>query len=240
MIIRKRTHNPQEISACTLVHLWPKFLFVFFLCSFEAIPSFASLEWETTSKNITVHPLQTSATIEYNFINISSDSVTIIELKPSCGCTSGSVDKVTYAPTESGTVYLTFNLEKREGAQRKGISIKTSDSPTKPVMLYVSTNIHPTYKFSVKRLTWVAGENRAPKSCRITNAHEASFRLAKAVPAREGVEVELKPIREGYEYELVVTPSLDLKNTLIPISIHPEIPDGLTKVRIFTIYALLK
>jgi len=52
--------------------------------------------------------------------------------------------------------------------------------------------------------------------------------------------VELKIIRDGYEYELIVKTSADLKSILIPIIIHPAKPEALDKVKTFTIYALVK
>lgn len=223
------------------VYQWPKLSFLCFLCTFVVNSGFSALEWQTTSKNITVHPLQASAIIDFPFTNTGPDSITILELKPGCGCTSGSVEKKEYAPGESGVIHVTFNLEKRLGAQRKGISVKTSEDSKKSTTLYVSTSIPKTYAPSVKRLIWKSGEERKRKSCRITNAHKDPFRLVKSVPVRDGLEIELKPIREGYEYELIVQPtSTDLKNILIPITIHPEIPDGLDKTKTFTVYALLK
>ena len=73
-----------------------------------------------------------------------------------------------------------------------------------------------------------------------TFAAAEAFRLAEAVPRREGLEVELKTIRDGYEYELIVKPSSDLKSILIPIIIHPAKPEELGKVKTFTVYALVK
>lgn len=237
-------NNPQKKSVFIGVHLWfnspAHLLFLLSLCSLAAIPSFADLEWQSTSKSFTVHPLQASQAIGFPFTNTGSEPITILKLQPGCGCLSGTVEKKEYAVGESGIIHVTFNLEKRLGAQRKGIAVKTSDNPKKPTTLYVGTSIPKTYTSSVKRLIWSAGEEHAAKSCRLTNHHKDPFRLIKAVPAREDVKLELKPIREGYEYELIVQPSASLKNVVIPIRIHPEIPEGLDKVKTFTVYALLK
>lgn len=237
---RTRAQGSQKKTVSIRGHLWPKFFMLCFLCFFMANSAFPGIEWQATSKSIKIHPLQSSVIIDFPFTNTGPEFVTILELKPGCGCTSASVDKKEYAPGESGIIHFTFNLKDRFGAQRKSISVKTSDDLKKPTRLYVSTSIPKTYTPSVKRLIWLAGEERKPKSCRITNAHQDPFRLLKAVPARDGMEVELKSIREGYEYELIVKPSADLKNVLIPITIHPEVPEGLGDIKTFTVYALLK
>lgn len=211
-----------------------------FLGLFAAIPSLASLEFETTSKSFKCHPLQASETLEFNFTNTGSAPVTILELKPGCGCTSGKVDKKTYAPGEAGRIHLTFDLSKRLGAQRKGIAVLTDGSPKKGIPLYISTTIPKTYAPSVRRLTWASGEERTPKSCILRSEHKNPFPLEKAVALREGIKVDLKPIRAGYEYELTVKPDPGLEGVLIPIKIHPQKPEGMGQVRLFTIYALVK
>lgn len=210
------------------------------LSAFVANITSAQLSWETTSTSFKVHPLQASETVGYRFSNSGSEPITIVGLKPGCGCISGKLDKKTYDPGESGVVHVTLNLEKRLGPQLKGIAVKTSDNPMKPTKLYVSTTVPKTYVPSVKRLVWAPDEERVAKSCRIINAHKAPYRLVKAIPLREGLEVELKTIRENYEYELIVKPSSELKNILIPIAIHPAKPEGLDKVKTFTVYALVK
>jgi len=197
----------------------------------------AGLKFEKTSKTFTCHPLQATEVVDFNFTNSGSEPATILELKPNCGCTSGKVDKKAYAPGESGVVHVTFDLRKRPGAQRKGLTVKTGDGS---IGLYVSTTIPKTFEPSTKRLVWNAGEARSPKSCRITSRHKDPFKLIKAVPVHEGVEAELKTIREGYEYELVISPSDTIKNTLVKITLYPELPEGMTAGRTFSVYALLK
>lgn len=206
--------------------------------AFVAIPSFAELKWDATSRSIEVHPLQASETIHFHFSNDGAEAIEILDLKPSCGCISGKIEKKVYQPGESGALEVTFSLAKREGPQRKGIAVKTSDGKT--VQLYLSTNIKPTFKLSMKRLVWESVEGRGSKSLVIQNRHETPFRLKEALPKREGVSVTLITIREGFEYELAVKPDSGVKNVLIPIIIIPETPDGVKQVKTFTAYALLK
>lgn len=200
----------------------------------------AELEWKATSQNITVHPLQTSTTVPFGFANSGEEPVTILNLKPSCGCITGKVAKKTYAPGEAGTVMVAFNLKGRLGAQHKGIAVVTDDQPSKPTHLYIDTNIPRTYESAIKRITWASGENHDPKTFRLINASKTSFPLEKVVPSRDGVTVELKSIHDGYEYDLVITPAVDLKSTLVPIVIYPEKPEDLDSIKTFTVYALVK
>lgn len=198
----------------------------------------AGLEWKTTTQEVTVHPLQASATLEFGFTNTGDEPVTILELKPDCGCLLGKVDKQTIEPGESGTVRVTFDLQGRVGDQRKGIAVATDDHPDKPIKLYVSTTIPKVYAISPERLTWVGGQ-REPQSFSLVNVSKTPYRLEKAVSSQNGISIELKPMREGFEYELIVTPDPKLGKTLVPIIIYPEKPEGMDEVRTFTVYALV-
>lgn len=210
------------------------------LCFFTAGSAFAGLEWEATSKKIEVHPLQVSETISYAFKNTGTNAVTIVGLKSSCSCITGKADKEIYAPGEAGSVEITFDLQGREGAQLKSLTVKTDEASTNPIQLYVSTTIAPTYTISSQRVIWNEEEARAAKSIRLTNTHKTAFPMEKAVPGKDGITVEVKTIREGFEYDLIITPNADLKGITIPIVIHPATPKELDVVRTYTIYATVK
>ena len=215
-------------------------LLLFPLSLFAVNLSWAGLEWAATSKTISVHPLQVSETVLFSFKNTSDKVVTITGLKPSCGCISATTEKMIYAPGESGRIAVVFKLQGRTGTQHKGLAITTDEQPGKPIYLYVDTTIPSSYEPSVKRVIWGDGEARTAKTIRLTNRSETAFPLKKAVPSRDGVSVELKPIRDGFEYDLIITPSADSTHAMVPIIIHPALPDGLESVRTFTVYALMK
>ena len=156
---------------------------------------FAELVWKDTSLTHQVHPLQAAVIFDFYFTNSGVESVSIADLRPGCGCISMRTDKKVYAPGESGDVEVTFKLDKRKGYQRKRIEVRTGGPSAESIYLYVSTEIPQTYAPSVKRLEWSKGEERTAKSCRILNAHKNPYRLLKAESLKDGLKVELKPIR---------------------------------------------
>lgn len=201
--------------------------------------AWAALEWSATARSVAVHPLQATAVAEFEFVNIGSESVAILDLIPLCSCIEGVADTKRYAPGETGVVKLVFDLQGRTGVQRKGLAVKTDDRPD-PVHLYLDVAIPASYTASVKRLVWEAGAERVTQSCRLVNGLKEALALERAEAQREGVRVELKPIRKGFEYELVVVPSPEFERGLVPIRIYPVKPEGVDAVRTFTIYALVK
>jgi hypothetical protein len=215
-----------------------KILFLCILTLLLVSHSFAGLEWEAKSQTVKVHPLQASKTVLFGFSNTGSAPVEIVDLKPTCGCITGTIEKKIYQPGESGAIQLTFDLRKKEGAQRKGLAVKTQGGGS--TKLYISTKVGSSFKFLQKRLIWESGEERAPKSLKVINQHSIPFGIKEVVSKREGVSVKLVTQREGFEYELVITPDAKLKNTMIPITVVPDTPEGLDEVKTFTAYILLK
>jgi len=196
----------------------------------------AGLDWESTTQDIKVHPLQATAVVTFGFINAGSNAVTILDIKSDCGCLSGETAKVSCAPGESGFVKATFDLQGRTGQQRKMLLVITDEPEAHPVTLTVRTTIPAAYDISPQRLTWV-GTQREPQSFTLINVTKTAFPIERAVSSNEGFSIELKPIREGFEYELVVKPDEKMEKTLAPIIIYPEQPEGMDAVRTYTVYA---
>jgi len=198
----------------------------------------AGLDWESTTQDIKVHPLQATAVVTFGFINAGSNAVNILDVKSDCGCLSGQTDKMTYEPGESGAVKATFDLKGRTGPQRKQLLVITDESEALPVSLTVTTTIPAAYDISPQRLTWVGGQ-RGSQTFTLINVTKTPYRLEKAVSPQEGICVELKPIREGFEYALVVTPDAEMDKILAPITIYPEKPEEIDAVRTYTVYAMI-
>jgi hypothetical protein len=202
----------------------------------------ADLEWQEKEVKAAVHPLQASVTVAFSFTNRGEEPVRITELNPLCGCISATVPDKMYAPGEAGTLDVTFDFGRRKGEQWKGLEVKTSDASERPVKLYVIAHIPETYKPSAISLSWAVGEGNVARTYRLVNHHSQAFRLIQAEAPEEQLKVELKPVRDGFEYDLIVTPSFAATETkgVIPITLVPETPNGLETVKTFTVYAVIK
>ncbi len=197
----------------------------------------AGLEWKATSKQVEVHPLQILASLSFGFTNTGDKPVSILNIQPECGCISGIADKTTVQPGESGVVEVRFNLRGRTGPQEKGVSVITDDPDASPTRLTLNTTIPVAYEISPRQRTWQKGEEHTSKSCIMNNVGKIPIRLVNAESPVEGVAVELKTIRVGFEYELVITPAAGHEKVFAPIVIHPEKPPGMDAVKSFTVYA---
>ena len=69
--------------------------------------------------------------IQYKFTNTGKANLEILDVKPTCGCTTAKPDKTTYKPGESGMIPVTFDSTRFSGEVTKTI-IVTSNDPDEP------------------------------------------------------------------------------------------------------------
>jgi mono/diheme cytochrome c family protein len=82
---------------------------------------------------------QDAAHFTFNFTNASSGNVTILDVHPSCGCTTAQLPQLpwTIAAGTNGQIGVTVNLEGKSGMLFKTLAIST-DKGTKTLMLRVN------------------------------------------------------------------------------------------------------
>jgi len=98
-----------------------------------------------------------------SFTNTGKQAVTILDMRPSCGCTTATLEKNTYRPGESGQIRIALTLKGLSGSQQKTIEVLTDDSPDKPTVLTVHTTLPEFIVLSPRLLIWTVGEADKPK-----------------------------------------------------------------------------
>lgn len=74
----------------------------------------------------------------FTFTNTGKSTLVLQQPAASCGCTVPALDKLQYAPGESGSIKVTFNPSGRQGDQSQRVTV-TSNDPSQPSM---TLNIH--------------------------------------------------------------------------------------------------
>jgi len=64
----------------------------------------SALHWENPTVEADSKIGQKIFRTAYRFTNIGSSPVSVVEIKPSCGCVATELDKSDYAPGESGEI----------------------------------------------------------------------------------------------------------------------------------------
>lgn len=215
----------------------------------SALSCLAELTWEQKVIRLDVHPLQVEGKASFHFKNTGTNTVDILAVRTTCGCTKASASTNQVAPGESGSIDAIFNYRDKIGPQRKAVALRTSDS--KPTILYLEANIQSAYNVSAKRLEWSlhsvaasdeSGKGRLydPKTCCLINQLHEPVHLVSATSSLDSFTVELIPIREGFEYEVQVVPIRNASPGRSVITIQPEHPPELQESRTYTFTATLR
>jgi len=194
----------------------------------------AQIVWQQTEATLQVHPAQVSADAVFAFTNAGPESVSFKDIKISCGCLTVRPPAPSYAPGEKGQLVITLNLRNRLGPQRKHVWIETDDG--KHTDLTVATDIPQLYVVEPKLLNWEPGDEAQQKTAHLRNPHALPIRLLSISSSHEGLPAELKTIREGFEYEVVVHRNPGTVNARSVVRIDTEPPPELKESKSINLY----
>ena len=96
---------------------------------------FAQLQFDSTELELHGLPSNTTLSGAYRFTNIGETHITVKAVKPTCGCTTTTLDKKTYEPGESGEISATIKVH--VGVNEKKIIVTTDDPSNKPTTLII-------------------------------------------------------------------------------------------------------
>lgn len=81
------------------------------------------------------------ATQEFKFTNVGTETLNILDVRSTCGCTVPELTKTDYQPGESGVITVIFNPENRVGNQVKTINVTTDSRATPRVGLTITATV---------------------------------------------------------------------------------------------------
>lgn len=182
-----------NINLMKIIKFWLMAGFCF--CGF-VLHCRSELQWNDKQISQAADPLAKSVTATFHFKNVGDKAVTIREVKPGCGCTTAALEKMTYAPGESGDIVAKFNIGNRQGQQNKTIKV-TSDADKDPVVvLTMKTMIPQLLAIQPAFVFWKQGE--APEAKMITLTPDVSgLHVVKAQSDNEKVSVQLEEVEGG-------------------------------------------
>ena len=193
--------NPQTIG------ILPKAIFaaVFFIA---VTPAWAGLTWEKDNVEITAEIGQEVGRTSYVFTNTGTSSVSVLAVKPSCGCVATTLEKLDYAPGERGEIKVTFDLEmdKDQLVQDRTIEVTTNDAPDAPKTLRLKARMHAVVEVSPESLVWKQGKPPEPKEVIVKAAPgiKAISLIQTAQNNNFSVEMQAQPKEQSYR--LKITP----------------------------------
>ncbi len=178
------------------------------LCAFLAVssrPVTAALTWSSTQIEATAKVGQESFETVFPFKNTGDKPVTVTSVQTSCGCTTATLEKKTYAPGESGELKAQIDLRNRNGMQDKTVTVTTDDAPDAPVLLTLHVKIPQTIELSTRLLVWMHGSKPETKEIIVTAGSDVAVTLRGVVYSPQ-FTVEQITDSPGRRYRLRITP----------------------------------
>lgn len=95
------------------------------------------LTWDGVQKSETVAADATQAHFQFSFTNVSGGRVVILDVHPSCGCTTAELPPRPWiiAPGTNGTIKATVNIAGKSGTVAKAIDVMTDKGKKQLIMV---------------------------------------------------------------------------------------------------------
>lgn len=176
-----------------------------------AVRADKGLTFDSNKKAVTAKPDAVKTTVPYTFENTSKRTITISRWDSACSCLGARIKdgKMVYKPGEKGLILIDFELGSFSGTQEKTVMLWTEDDPAQAPssVLTVAITIPVLFEITPKTLFWDQGGAKESKSFKIKVNHDKPIRIVSHSGTNKTFPYTLKTIKDGREYELVVTPT---------------------------------
>ena len=163
----------------------------------------------------------------FPFENTGDSTAEIREIKTTCGCTTATLEKKTYAPGESGVILGTFSPEGRVGDQSKAIFVSSFlNSEEQDIKLILKLHVPELLKMEPHLLIWRSGKELDGKSIKISlnKDYGAALKSVECDTKKIMLNTEQIPGHEG-QYILNVLPDSTFRGRAL-IKVNAAVPDA--------------
>lgn len=158
-------------------------------------------------------------TADFPFEVKGSEGAEIISHEAPCSCLSAQVfplksdrsTKLKWADGETGKIVGRFEMGNFKGTVDKAILLNLKGSDEK-IQLVVRVHIPVLFQVEPSTHKWELNGPKTPKVFKIKVNHTEPIHILKHMGQMEQFPYEVKTIKNGWEYEVTVTP----KNTAVP------------------------
>jgi hypothetical protein len=198
-----------------------------------------ALKWETQRIDLAANFSDKTVVGVFRFTNTGQSPITILDLRPNCGCTVAELTKRSYAPGESGEIKTTFTFEGRLGLQEKTVQVVADDEPAKSIPLILQVNILEPMTCAPRLLVWRVGGEKGEKSATISATDTNRISAVKIQPRTlEEITARVETVAEGKTYRVVVQPNSLEKTRDVTIPCVVSFADG--SALNFSVFALVR
>lgn len=173
-----------------------------------SLPLFGQLTFERLEVTLKVGPDEDSLSIDFPFTVKGTDPVTITQYESACSCLSAEISengKLVWKPGEKGVVKGNFKLGTLKGKSNKDIFL-TIEGEAQPIRLRAKLEIPHLFVIEPPTLFWdLDGENKS-QTFKVDVKHSSPIKITEITSLSEHFKYELKTLKQGWSYEVTVTP----------------------------------
>lgn len=182
----------------------------------------------------------TTLNFDFAFTNAGDAPLEIRSVQSSCGCTVAGNWTKSVQPGQTGTIPIQFTTAQLSGPVRKSVTV-TCNAPDKArsILNIVGTvwreiDLNPEVAFFTPK---AGSMTVAPKVIRIVNNMEEPLELAPPECADKAFTAELKTLRKGREFELLVSAMPPFRPDVVQVPI--TLKTSSKSVPVLTVKALV-
>lgn len=194
----------------------------------------AQLYWQQTAVERTAVTGASEVEARFGFKNPSKQAVRILAVTSSCGCTTATADKASYAPDETGVITARFTIGDRVGRHVKVITVQSLPTPSedeangRPEVvpqavtskeLTLTVDIPEVLKVNPAFVVWQLGEEAQPKRIQIEASSDWPVADLKVSVGAAAVRAEVETREPGRVFEIVVVPESTASTMSVVIQI---------------------
>jgi hypothetical protein len=200
------------------------------------------LSFESKSVEVTLEVGKQTADITFQFRNASQATVEIASLQAACSCIEAKLKdglKI-YKPGEKGEITAQFSVGNLIGTIEKQVLVKLAGASkdTLPIILKTNITIPELIEITPRTLIWKAGAAPTRQIQRIRVMGKEPIHITSVVTTDKQFVSELKTIREGWEYEIAVTPQETSEASFAIIKISSD--SKISRYRSVNAFAMIK
>jgi hypothetical protein len=149
-----------------------------------------------------------STKFDFAFTNTGTENLEVLAVRPACGCTVAGDWTKSVAPGESGIIPIQFNSGNFSGPIHKTVTVTCNTSaPAETVLNFKGTvikdvDVSPTLVVFTPQ---AGSQTTEPKSVRIVNHTDMPMELSPPESTNPAFSAEIKTLKEGKEFEVLVT-----------------------------------
>jgi len=145
---------------------------------------------------------------EFVFTNTGSTTLEITDVRPGCGCTTAGTWDKQVEPGKTGVIPLQFNSTGFSGTVMKSATVTCNDPGKSNLVLQLKANIWKAIDVTPTMAVFSVSselQTNETRSVRIVSNLEEPIELSDLQCTNSSFRAELKTVRPGKEFELLIT-----------------------------------